>query len=159
MHKRWNQADAVRVAELGMSVVDEIFTAVRIYVAGPLADIENVRSVQSAVVAAGHELTLDWSRGPDAALVDNCGSLPAASAEIAMDDLDAVLVADALLIVASEHDGRGMFVELGAALARACRGDPVHIVVIGSIQRESVFYYHPAIQRMTTVDEWLATLP
>lgn len=144
---------------MALSVLDEIFTVVRIYVAGPLADIENVQSVQSAVVAAGHELTLDWSRGPDAPLTDNYGTLPSASAAIAVADLDAVLVADALLVVASEHDGRGMFVELGAALARACRGDPVHIVVIGSVQHESVFYYHPAIQRTTTVNEWLATLP
>ncbi|TWP32856.1 hypothetical protein [Leekyejoonella antrihumi] len=140
-----------------LSVADEIFTAVRIYVAGPLADIENVRSVQSAVVAAGHELPLDWSRGPDVAFVDDYGSRPADSAEIAMADLDAVLVADAVLIVASEHDGRGMFVELGAALARACRGEHVRIVVIGAIQHESVFYYHPAIQRVATVNEWLAT--
>ncbi len=42
--------------------------------------------------------------------------LPAISAELASEDLDAVMRADAVLVVASEHDGRGMFVELGAAL-------------------------------------------
>lgn len=90
--------------------------------AGPFADIKAVQVVQSAVVAAGHDLTLDWSRGPDAAL-DDYGSLPEVSAELATEDLEAVLTADAVLVVASDHDGRGMFVELGAALARAQRGE------------------------------------
>lgn len=93
---------------------------VKIYVAGPLADTEEVQQVQSAVLAAGHELTLGWSRGPDVKF-DDYGSLPAISAELATEDLDAVM-ADAVLVVASEHDGRGMFVELGAALAWARRG-------------------------------------
>jgi len=130
---------------------------VRIYVAGPLADTEKVQAVQSAVLAVGHELTLDWSRGPDVNF-DDYGSLPGVSAELATEDLDAVMRADAVLIVASEHDGRGMFVELGAALARARRGELEHVVVIGTIRYESVFYYHPAVARVPTVHEWLSGL-
>jgi hypothetical protein len=131
---------------------------VKIYVAGPLADIENVQAVQSAVVAAGHELTLDWSRGPDVAFVVDYGSVPSVSAQLAKEDLDAVLSAEAVLVLASEHDGRGMFVELGAALGRAQRGDLSHVVVIGPLRHESVFYYHPAVQRVASVGEWLASL-
>ncbi len=127
----------------------------RIYVAGSLADAAKVRAVQSAVVAAGHELTLDWSRGQDVNF-DDYGSLPAVSAKLAAEDLDAVLKADAVLVVASEHDGRGMFVELGAALARARRGELKHVVVIGTIRHESVFCYHPAVLRVSAVDEWLS---
>lgn len=130
----------------------------KIYVAGPLADIETVQTVQSAVVAAGHELTLDWTQGPDVTLVMDYGSLPEISANLATSDLDAVLSADAVLVVMSEHDGRGMFVELGAALSRASRGDLDHVVIVGSIRHESVFYYHPAIQRVSAVDDWLASL-
>ena len=130
----------------------------KIYVAGPLADTENVQAVQSALVAAGHELTLDWSRGPDVTFVDGYGSRPVLSAKLAIEDLNAVLGADAVLVVSSEHEGRGMFVEFGAALARAERGDLRHVVVIGQIRHESVFYYHPAVQLCSTVDEWLATL-
>ncbi len=59
--------------------------------AGPLADTKNVQAVQSAVVAAGHELTLDWSRGPDITFVDGYGSLPAVSDKLAVKCLDAVL--------------------------------------------------------------------
>lgn len=66
--------------------------------------------------------------------------------------------ADAVLVVASEHDGRGMFVELGAALARARRGDLHHVVVVGRIRHESVFYLHPSVVRVADVEEWLAGL-
>ena len=128
--------------------------AVKIYVAGSLGDIEGVQAVQTAVVAAGHELTLDWTRGPDASLKDY-GQVPEASADLAQADLDAVLTADAVLIVASEHDGRGMFVELGAALARAQRGDLAHVIVVGPIRHESVFYFHPCVRRVGHIDEWL----
>lgn len=130
----------------------------KIYVAGSLADVESVQAVQFAVVAAGHELTLDWSRGQDITFGADYASRPAVSATLAADDLDAVLAADAVLVVASEHDGRGMFVELGAALARACRGELDHVVVIGEIRHESVFFHHPALKRVLTVDEWLAEL-
>ena len=129
----------------------------KIYVAGPLAAVETAQAVQSAVVAAGHELTLDWSRGPDVTF-DDYGSFPAVSAELASADLDAVLSADAVVVVASEHDGRGMFVELGAALARARNGDLRHVVLVGPIRHESIFYYHPAVLRVSAVSEWLTAI-
>jgi hypothetical protein len=128
----------------------------KIYVAGALAAVEQVQAVQAAVRAAGHELTLDWTRGPDVALVDGYASHPQVSAALASEDLDAVLAAEAVLVVASEHDGRGMFVELGAALTRARAGDLEHVAVIGPIRHESVFYFHPAVGHWPTVDDWLA---
>ncbi|WP_166134541.1 hypothetical protein [Nocardioides ochotonae] len=130
----------------------------RIYVAGPLTDIAAVQAVQAAVMAAGHELALDWTRAPDVTLVEDYGSAPALSASLASDDLEAVLRADAVLVVMSEEEGKGMFVELGAALARAHRGELQHVVLLGPISQESVFYFHPAVQRMTSVDEWLASI-
>ncbi len=70
-----------------------------------------------------------------------------------------MLDADAVLVVVSEHEGRGMFVELGAALARASRGDLEHVVVVGPVHHESVFYFHPSVQRVPTVADWLSSLP
>ncbi|CAB4950507.1 unannotated protein [freshwater metagenome] len=114
--------------------------------------------MQQAVVAAGHQLSLDWTRGPDVNFADGYDSDLAVSAQIAVADLDGVMNADAVIVVASEHQGRGMFVELGAALARAREGDLAHVVVVGTVQHDSVFFYHPAVQRASTVDEWLASL-
>lgn len=130
----------------------------KIYVAGALADVEAVQQVQAEVVANGHELTLDWTRGPDSALIEYSSATDVAR-RVARDDLQAVLDADALLVVATEHDGRGMFVELGAALAGASTGRGInHVVVIGPIRHESVFYFHPAVTQVANVREWLTEL-
>ena len=128
----------------------------KIYVAGPMADIATVREVQAAVVAAGHELVLDWTQ--DITLTEDAPS-PEESAALAAEDLDAVLAADAVVVVASAHEGRGMYVELGAALARACRGELHHVVVVGEIRHESVFHFHPVVQRAATAQNWLSALP
>lgn len=131
---------------------------VKIYVAGTLEDVTAVRAVQDAVQDAGHVLTLDWTRGPDSSVSDYATS-PHAAATIARDDLQAVLDADAVLVVATQHDGRGMFVELGAAMAARSLGHgPRHVAVIGPIHHESVFYFHPSVTRVDDVDEWLAGL-
>jgi len=129
---------------------------VKIYVAGPLADVATVRSVQSTVVAAGHELTLDWTE--EASLMEDYGSQLDVSGKLAEEELNAVMVADAVLVVASEHDGRGMFVELGAALARAQQGELAHVVIVGEIRQESVFYFHPVVERVANIQDWLEHL-
>lgn len=51
--------------------------------------------------------SLDWTRGSDVTFADDYASDLRLSANIAAEDLDAVLDADAVLVVASEHEGRG----------------------------------------------------
>lgn len=128
----------------------------KIYVAGPVTDTHTVRQVQDAVLAAGHKLTLDWSA--DLGVAEGYANQVERSAGMAQEELEAVLAADAVLVVASRHDGRGMFVELGAALAQASRGDLEQVVLIGDIHHESVFYFHPLVKRVATVEAWLALI-
>jgi ketosteroid isomerase-like protein len=129
----------------------------KIYVSGPVTDTETVQQVQNAVVAGGHELALDWSA--DVSFAKAYASQPERSAQMAQEELDAVMAADAVLVLASQHDGRGMFVELGAALTRASRGELDHVVLVGQIHHESVFYFHPLVQRVASVQDWLTQLP
>jgi hypothetical protein len=126
----------------------------KVYVAGSLADVVAVQAVQSAVKTAGHSVTHDWTRDLDVALNDYAED-PDAAARIASTDLLAVLEADALVLVANEQPGRGMFVELGAALACVARGQSMEVVVVGSQADDSVFYFHPAVQRYVSVTDWL----
>jgi hypothetical protein len=126
----------------------------KIYVSGPVSDKVTVQQVQNAVVAAGHELALDWSA--DLSFAEGYASQVERLAQMAQEELATVLAADAVLVVASEHDGRGMFVELGAALTRASRGELDHVVLLGEIHHESVFYFHPLVQRVPGVEDWLA---
>ena len=128
----------------------------KVYVAGSLDDVRTVQFVQGSVVAAGHDLVLDWTRGPDTGLTDYA-SHPGASRQLAKDDLHAVTDAEAVLLVVSDKAGRGMFVEFGAALLRAEQGSLAHLVVIGA-EHESVFFYDPAVRRFSAFDDWFASL-
>ena len=59
------------------------------------------------------------------------------------------MTADAVVVLASSAEpGRGLFVELGAALARAELGGLEHVVVVGEIVHESVFHFHPRVRRV-----------
>lgn len=129
----------------------------RVYVAGSLADVDAVQEVQSAVESAGHDVPHDWTRGLDV-LLEDYAEHPGVSQRIARTDLLAVLAADALVLVANEQPGRGMFVELGAALARVEGGQEMQVVVVGSRTSDSVFYFHPAVQRHSTVGDWLKSV-
>ncbi len=129
----------------------------RVYVAGSLADVVAVRETQAAVRAAGHQVLHDWTRGLDVSLRDHAED-PGTAGRVARTDLRAVLEADALVLVANEEPGRGMFVELGAALARVESGQGMHVAVVGSQTTDSVFYFHPGVQRHATVAAWLASV-
>lgn len=129
----------------------------RVYVAGSLSDVALVRQAQEAVRSAGHEIVLDWTRGPDSGLTDY-ESDPATAAAVARADLAAVLDADAVLLVLTETPGVGMFVELGAALASGELGAPKHVAVIGPDTTTSVFFFHPAVRRYGSVHDWLGML-
>ena len=127
----------------------------KVYVAGQLADKTAVADAQRAVLAAGHELTHDWTQ--DLEFTTDYASRLDDSAHIAQTDLTGVMAADAVVVIASSpQPGRGLFVELGAALARAEMGLLRHVVAVGTIVDESVFYFHPRVSRVATVHEWLA---
>lgn len=126
----------------------------KVYVAGQLADTAAVTGAQQAILAAGHELTHDWTQ--DLEFTEDYASRLEDSAHLAQADLAGVMVADAVVVLASgAQPGRGLFVELGAALARAELGLLRHVVVVGAIVHESVFYFHPRVRRVPTVEEWL----
>ncbi|REF30987.1 hypothetical protein [Calidifontibacter indicus] len=128
-----------------------------IYVAAPLEAADLVREANALIHEAGHELALDWTR--DMSFVAKFSSQPERSAAMAAGMIDAVLRADAVAVLATHHEGRGMFVELGAALARATQGSLAHLATIGDITaRESVFHQHPSVEHFPTMTDWLGSL-
>ncbi|GAA3684818.1 hypothetical protein FB459_2391 [Yimella lutea] len=128
----------------------------KIYIAAPLAAAPVVQQTRDLLIAAGHEITYDWTR--DMSFVEGFATDPEKSAQLATMMISAVLRADAVVVLATEHDGRGMFVELGVALAQAEGGRVCSVAVVGPIRHESVFFHHPLAQRYERVDEWLLDL-
>ena len=126
----------------------------KIYVAAKFEAKEQVRALYEKLRAAGHEITHDWTGEDDSHLTDpRKKELYWENAADA--DLGGVDSADVLVLVPHPH-GRGLFVELGAALARQISvyvvGDPV---VLGA---DTIFFYLPQVVVLVNDEELLEAL-
>jgi hypothetical protein len=128
---------------------------VKVYVAGQLADKTAVADAQRAVLAAGHELTHDWAQ--DLEFTIDSASRPEELAHIAQTDLTGVMAADAVVVHCVKSSAWTRTLRGTRRGARAGRDGLLrHVVAVGTIVHESVFYFHPRVRRVATVREWLA---
>lgn len=115
----------------------------RVYVAGKWEDRERVRKIQQWLLAAGHEITCDWTChdfGPDG-VKGNEEDFQA----IALEDIEAVKRADAVVAVMERpYAYKGLYVEIGACLAQ---GTPVY--VLGDAGDSCIFMHHPLVHKTT----------
>jgi hypothetical protein len=125
----------------------------KVYVAGRWTRKTEAREAQRALVAAGHSITHDWTAADDTGMAGE--EQIAYHSEQARADVEGVFRADALVLL-HDNTGRGLFVELGLALADPCKA----IVVIGAPRdaEACVFYHLPWIAHVATVAEAVAAL-
>lgn len=129
----------------------------KIFVSGNIHDLDNVRAIQQALTDAGHSITHDWTNklngdtmlsGREAKLknIDESGLR-------AKKDILGVIDCDVYIICADNRvNGKGMYAELGAALAlNEVNGKP-DIYLIGSMEHMSVFYFHPAVKHVDSIE-------
>ena len=135
----------------------------KVFVSGQIGDTENVRTVQEALLESGHTITHDWTRNEtgDKMLASPADKLrdPEETGRRARLDIQGVIDCDAYVICTdNEACGKGMYAELGAALALAeVRGYP-HVFLLGKMQHMSVFYFHPQVVPVASVDDLLQRL-
>lgn len=130
----------------------------KVFVSGQIGDVENVRDVQRAFVDAGHEITHDWTQsetganflGGARAKFDN----PGESGRRAERDMQGVIDSDVYVICTdNEKPGKGMYVELGGALAlNKTTGRPL-VYLLGEMANASIFYFDPVVRRRESVEE------
>ena len=104
----------------------------KFYVAGKFEDKERVRLAQDCIVAAGHEITHDWT------MAKAFGGPVEAK-----DDMEGVKDADALLFVNVDPDlpYAGSLVEIGMAIALE---KPVYFINTKHMRR-NIFYHLPGV--------------
>lgn len=133
----------------------------KVFVSGQLDDVDFVNSVQTKLKDAGHIITHDWTSsdvflGSSEAKLNN----PDEAGVRAEKDIQGVIDADVYVICTSNESlGKGMYVELGAALALAQSYKPdMKIFVLGKLNHLSVFYLHPMAIRVKTIEELISLL-
>ena len=125
----------------------------RIYVAAKFEEKPRVRTLMRALEDAGHQITLDWTDEDATGLTGM--ELQAYYAECAENDVRGVQRAE-VFVVLDHPRGRGLFVELGVALAKGA-----HVIVVGVKQDDPdncIFYYFPWMVHVETEDQVLAAV-
>lgn len=119
----------------------------KVYVAGRLRQVNDVRRAQQTLKAFGAEITYDWTAEE---IASDWHTNRAEGARLAAKEIRGVQQAEALVLVG--HCGKrtgaglGIFVEVGIALAES-----KPICIIGP-ERESVFWQTPYVFRVETID-------
>ncbi len=118
----------------------------KFFVSGKV-DVEgDVRSVMKALQAAGHEITFDWTTIDHLRPYDeNAG----ACREAAVEESHGVEEADVLIVLSHER-GVGMYVELGIAI-----GFGVPVRVVTDVESRTMFFHHPLVKKVDSVEEIL----
>lgn len=63
-----------------------------------------------------------------------------------------------MFILVSDEAGTGMYTELGMAMQRNSEEGSPQIYVVGNYLSRSVFYFHPAVNRVNNIEEVLKGL-
>lgn len=134
-----------------------------VFVSGQIGDIEYVRGVQDAFIEAGHHITHDWTRNEtgDKMLAGQQAKFdsPEESARRANADMQGVVDSEVYVICTdNEKSGKGMYVELGGALALNMTTGTPRIYLLGNKEHASIFYFHPSIILKNRVEEILSDM-
>lgn len=135
----------------------------KIFVSGQIEDIEYVRKVQNEFVKAGHEITHDWTTNETGAQMLSSREAKLENLEEskkrATNDINGVVNSDVYVICTNnEKVGKGMYVEIGAALGLNAKFDSPKIFLLGPLNHMTIFYLHPAVQYVDSVDDILKLL-
>jgi hypothetical protein len=130
--------------------------ALKVFVSSQIGEKEEVRKAYAAFTGAGMSITHDWTTTDD--IGDKLFRLDEAGRRAKL-DIDGVCSSDVyVLLSGNRHVGKGMYVELGAALALHGRESRPEIFVVGPMNHLSIFYLHPAVSHVDTVEDLIFEL-
>ncbi len=132
----------------------------KVFVSGQITDIESVRRVQAQFIAAGHEITHDWTSNAGGSEILSSREAKLENLEEskkrAANDIKGVIDSDVYVICTDNQEaGKGMYVELGVALGLYVKHGAPKIYLLGRMNHMSIFYLHPAIVHVDSVEDIL----
>ena len=128
----------------------------KVFVSGQIGEKEEIRQVYTRLQEEGFTITHDWTETDDLAITDKFSEEAGIRAA---KDIKGVCDADIYIIVTDNKEcGKGMYVELGAALALAQIGKDILVYVVGRRNHPSIFYGHPAVIYFEHLDECIQTI-
>jgi nucleoside 2-deoxyribosyltransferase len=121
----------------------------RIYVASKFENKDAVREAMQKVRERGHIVTHDWTNEDETQYVRVPARHDRYMRDCAQADVDGVRTAG-LVIVLNHPQGKGMFVEMGIAIALG-----IPVALIDADAARCIFFHLPLVQRFESVDQAL----
>lgn len=124
-----------------------------VFVSGQIKEKYKIRKILRRLELSGHRVTHDWTRTDNLRKPYKLEAVEAGRR--AHKDIRGVLDADIYILMSDNSEcGKGMYVELGTALAVAeMNVKKLQVYVVGPMNHESVFYHHPAVVHKESIDE------
>ncbi|HSX31948.1 MAG TPA: hypothetical protein VLF43_01700 [Candidatus Saccharimonadales bacterium] len=129
----------------------------KFFISGQIDDVATIKEIINKVVDAGHNITHDWT-ATDTFLGGAQDKLnnPVESGRRAQADIQGVIDCDVYVLSSDNKKvGKGMYVELGAALALCEATGKPDVFITGAMHHLSVFYLHPKVVQAATIDDVL----
>lgn len=126
----------------------------KFYVSSRFNKKKEVKALHEQIIAKGHEITRDWT---SIALLKPYDADPVTSKVHAQQAIEAVQNSDVHILL-SDEQATGMYTELGAALVSNIKTGKPKIFIIGEHNARSIFYFHPSVERVKTIEEVFALL-
>lgn len=129
-------------------------TSLSAFVSGQLMEKFTIRQVFARLEQIGVRVTHDWTTTDDLTEYERSSSEAGARAAR---DISGVCNADIYILMSDNRlRGKGMYVELGAALASAAIGGKRAVYIVGPMNHASIFYYHPTVHHFVDIDACIA---
>ena len=124
----------------------------KFYIAAYIEEKSRVQALYAQLSNLGHTITVDWT-DELAPLGEDRDRHAKQVEEIAVRDMEGVREAEVFILLSEPTEGRSKYAELGAAIMSYLERGKPSIYVLGEEANQSVFFYHPSVKRVKTLEE------
>lgn len=121
----------------------------KFYIASRTKHREVVEEIRKQAVRRGHKFMSTWVDEKEIIPYEKNISASSKRAEQCVRDSSGCDV----FVLISDNSGSGMYTELGVALLSYVNSGKPKIYVIGDYINRSVFFFHPSVKRVSSIEE------
>jgi hypothetical protein len=136
---------------------DDIIGGMKFYISGQIDDAKNINTIIKTVTSNGHQVTHNWTKTDTflGGTQDKLNNISESGVR-AKNDIKGVIDCDIFVLSSDNRNvGKGMYAELGAALALSETSGKPKVYIIGKLNHLSIFYLHPSVVLKKNIEEVL----